>query len=133
MYFRRFVCLGVLSLAFFTVSHSQTSPTESATEKEKAQKELEKRALEMIDQAVGEANTLKLPANRAIVFALAGDLYWRFDEKRARELFRSAGDDILVANLESEKEKKESDDPYLSFYEYGGVRQQVLPIIAKHD
>nr|MBA4186253.1 hypothetical protein [Acidobacteriota bacterium] len=96
-------------------------------------KELEKRALEMIDQAVGEANTLKLAANRAIVFALAGDLYWRFDEKRARDLFRSAGDDILVANLESEKEKKESDDPYLSFYEYGGVRQQVLPIIAKHD
>ena len=133
MYFRRFVYLGVLSLAFFTVSLSQTSPTESASEKEKTQKELEKRALEMIDQAVGEANTLKLPANRAIVFALAGDLYWRFDEKRARELFRSAGDDILVANLESEKEKKDSDDPYLSFYEYGGVRQQVLPIIAKHD
>jgi hypothetical protein len=120
-------------LAFFTVSPSQTSPTESVSEKEKTQKELEKRALEMIDQAVNEANTLKLAANRAIVFALAGDLYWRFDEKRARDLFRSAGDDILVANLESEKEKKDSDDPYLSFYEYGGVRQQVLPIIAKHD
>ena len=133
MYFRRFVYLVILSLAFFTVSPSQTSPTESASEKEKAQKKLEKHALEMIDQAVAEANTLKLPANRAIVFALAGDLYWRFDEKRARDLFRSAGDDILVANLESEKEKKESDDPYLSFYEYGGVRQQVLPIIAKHD
>jgi vacuolar-type H+-ATPase subunit H len=133
MYFRRFVCLGVLSLAFFAVSFAQTSPTESASEKEKAQKELQKHALEMIDQAVAEANTLKLPANRAIVFALAGDLYWRFDEKRARELFRSAGDDILVANLESEKEKKDSDDPYLSFYEFGGVRNEVLPIIAKHD
>jgi len=133
MYFRRFVCLGVLSLAFFAVSFAQTSPTESSSEKEKAQKELQKHALEMIDQAVAEANTLKLPANRAIVFALAGDLYWRFDEKRARDLFRSAGDDILVANLESEKEKKDSDDPYLSFYEFGGVRQQVLPIIAKHD
>ncbi len=32
--------------------------------------------------------------------------------------------------MESEKE---SDDPYLSFYEFGGVRQQVLPIIANHD
>jgi hypothetical protein len=94
MYFRRFVCLGVLSLAFFTISFAQTSPTESASEKEKAQKELEKHALEMIDQAVSEANTLKLPANRAIVYALAGDLYWRFDEKRARELFRSAGAEL---------------------------------------
>ncbi len=58
MYFRRFVCLGVLSLAFFAVSFAQTSPTESASEKEKAQKKLEKHALEMIDQAVAEAKTL---------------------------------------------------------------------------
>jgi len=133
MYFRRFICLSVLSLAFLTAAFAQTSPTESASEKEKTQKELEKRALEMIDQAVNEANTLKLAANRAIVFALAGDLYWRFDEKRARDLFRSAGDDILVANLEGEKEKKDSDDPYMSFYEFSGIRHQVLPIIAKHD
>lgn len=66
---------------------AQTSPTESNTEKEKAQKELEKRVLEMLDQAVGDAATLKLARNRAIVYAIAGDLYWKFDEKRAREFF----------------------------------------------
>ncbi len=28
------------------------------------------------------------------IYALAGDLYWGFDEKRARELFRSAGAEL---------------------------------------
>ena len=138
MFFRRFVFPAFLSLAFFNVSFAQTppvqtSPTESQSEKEKTQKELEKRALEMIDQAAGEATTLKLAQNRAIIYALAGDLYWRFDEKRARALFRDAADEIIAANAEAEKEKKDSDDPYYAFYEFGGVRNQILPFIAKHD
>lgn len=107
MYFRRCVCLSVLSLAFFTVSFAQISPTaESQSEKEKKQKELQKTVLEMLDQAVGEASSLKLPQNRAIVYAIAGDLYWKFDEKRARELFWSAGNDIVVANAEAEKRRR---------------------------
>ena len=133
MYFRRFICLGILSLAFFTVSFAQTSPTESKTEQEKRQKALEQEALKMIDQAIGEALTLKLARNRAIVFALSGDLYWRFDEKRARGLFREAADEIIAANLEAEKEKKDSDDVYAAFYEFGGIRHQILPLVAKHD
>ena len=133
MYFRRFVYLSILSLAFFTVSFAQTPPTESQSEKEKKQKELQKTVLEMLDQAVGEAAVLKLPQNRAIVYAIAGDLYWKFDEKRARELFRSAGNDIVVANAEAEKEKKETDDPFAQLYEFSDTRNQILPMIAKHD
>ena len=134
MYFRRCVCLSVLSLAFFTVSFAQISPTaESQSEKEKKQKELQKTILEMLDQAVGEASSLKLPQNRAIVYAIAGDLYWKFDEKRARELFRNAGNDIVVANAEAEKEKKETDDPLAQLYEFSDTRNQILPMIAKHD
>lgn len=130
---RRFISLTFLCLAVFTVSFAQTAPTESPSEKEKKQKELQKNVLEMLDQAVGDAATLKLPQNRAIVFAIAGDLYWKFDEKRARELFRSSGNDIIVANIEAEKEKRETDDPYAQLFESNDVRNQILPMIAKHD
>ena len=137
MCFRRFVYLSVLSLAFFTVSFAQSLPTNSTTEspseKEKKQKELQKTVLEMLDQAVGEAAALKLAQNRAIVFAIAGDLYWKFDEKRARELFRSAANDIIVSNAEAEKEKKETDDTFGQIYEFNDTRNQILPMIAKHD
>jgi hypothetical protein len=129
-----FVLPAILLICSFVFA--QTSPTESQTEKEKVKKELEKRVLEMLDQAVGDAATLKLPQNRAIVYAIAGDLYWKFDEKRGRELFRNAGNEILLSNSEGDKEKKDDDNPYAEFWDsdgLGNVRNEVLPLIAKHD
>jgi hypothetical protein len=119
---------------FAAVAAQQTaSPTESQTEKEKAQKELEKQVQKMLDQAIGDAGTLKLATNRAIVYAIAGDLYWKFDEKRARDLFRNAANDVIVGNLEAEKEKKDSDDPFTQLYDFSDVRNEILPLVAKHD
>ncbi|MGI8885220.1 MAG: hypothetical protein ACR2IA_13360 [Pyrinomonadaceae bacterium] len=130
----RLFCLLCLIVFSQTFTPAQTaSPTESQSEKEKKQKELEKRVLEMINQAVGDASSLKLAQNRAIVYAIAGDLYWKFDEKRARALFRDAGNEILVANAESEKEKKTEDDPFYAVFEFSNVRNEVLPLVAKHD
>ena len=129
----RLVLLFVLfSLINPTIS-AQTSPTESKTEKEKAQKELEKQVVKMLDQAIGDAGGLKLPANRAIVYALAGDLYWKFDEKRARELFRNAANDVVLANLETEKERKDSDVPFFQLNDFNDTRSQILPLVARHD
>ena len=130
----RSLCLMcLLMLSFALVSAQSPSPTPNASEKEKAQKELEKQVLKILDDAVNEAGNLKLANNRAIVYAIAGDLYWKFDEKRARELFRNAGGEIINANAEFEKEKKETDDRYLQFFDSSGVRNDVLPMIAKHD
>ena len=50
----------------------------------------------MLDDAVGEAETLKPANSRAIVYAIAGDLYRKFDDKRGRKLFRRSGNEILA-------------------------------------
>ncbi|MBA2607204.1 MAG: hypothetical protein H0U96_10105 [Acidobacteria bacterium] len=89
--------------------------------------------MEMLNQAVGDAATLKLARNRAVVYAIAGDLYWKFDEKRAREFFRDSANDIIVANTEAEKDKKADDDPYAAMFEYDDVRKEILPLIGKRD
>ena len=135
MFVPRLLCLMSLILFSFTFVSAQTaSPTPTAAEKEKAQKELEKQVLKMLDDAVSEAETLKLANNRAIVYAMAGDLYWKFDEKRARDLFRRSGNEILTANADAEKEKKESDrDDYEELFDPTDARNDVLPMIAKHD
>jgi hypothetical protein len=131
---RLLAAILLLSISVFPVFPQTTpAPTESKEEKEKKQKELEKRVLEMLDQAAGDAATLKLPENRAIVYAIAGDLYWKFDEKRARELFRNSGNEILLANAEAEKEKKSDDDPYVQIFNFNDNRNEILPLIAKHD
>ena len=124
----------VVILLFGSFCLAQTSPTESNSEKEKKQKELEQRVLQMLDQAVAEAETLQLAQNRAIVYGVAGDLYWKFDETRARNLFRNAANELIVVNAEIEKEKKEEDDPFYAVYDFdSNVRSDVLPLIAKHD
>ena len=124
---------AVLLISACVFAQTAPSPTESQTEKDKIQKDLEKRVLLMIDQAVGDAGTLKLAANRAIVYAIAGDLYWKFNEKRAREFFRNSANDIVISNDEAEKDKKTSDDPYAGVFDYEDVRNEILPLIAKHD
>ncbi len=133
MFFVRFFCLALLSLSFFSLMFAQIKPTESKTEKEEEQKKLQDLVLKMLDQAIGDAAILKLSQNRAMVYAVAGDLYWKFDEKRARDLFRSSANDIMVTNTEIERDKKTNDDPYASIFNFDDIRNQILPLIAKHD
>lgn len=126
-------------LLFFAIlvgtAAAQTStPTPTQAEKTAAQKEIDKRVVEMLDQVASDAATLKLAQNRAVVFAMTGDLYWKFDEKRARELFRNSGSEIITANGEAEKEKKQTEDPFAGMFEFGSdPRATILPLIAKHD
>jgi hypothetical protein len=103
------------------------------TEIEKKKKELEAKVQEILDQSVADAQSLKLAQNRAIVYAIAGDLYWKFDEKRAREIFHNCENEIIAANAEFERETKASDDPMSRVFEVSTLRNDVLPLVAKHD
>ena len=128
------LCLVTLTSVSVSPQTPTPTPTPVQAEKTEKQKELEKRVVEMLDQAIADVDTLKLAQNRAIVFAIAGDLYWQFDEKRARELFRMAGNDLINANIEAEKERKDAESAYAEVFEIGGeARSEILPLIAKHD
>ena len=74
-----------------------TSPLTAQTdEKEKAQRELEQRqeferkTLALLDEVATQAFSLKLPENRSLVLTSTADLLWTHDEKRARNLFWEA-------------------------------------------
>jgi len=135
MIFRRFISITFLSLAFFTVSPAQISPMDTDSKKEKAALELEKTALEMLEQTVGEAATLKLAENRALVYAMAGDAFWSKNEKRARQLFRNAANEIVQGNnTASEKSASAvSNEATLDGMEIYNLRRLVLLALAAHD
>ena len=120
-------------LIICSFSIAQTQPSDPDPEKEKKTKEQNERVMDLIDQAVGEALTLRLPQNRAIVYAISGDLYWKFDQKRARELFRNAAAEIITFNQENEKAKRESSEPEMLDFGGDSTRSEVLPLVAKHD
>jgi len=126
----RFTVLFVLLTLFSFAIFAQVSPTESETEKEKARLELEKKAVAVLEQIVGETSLLKFPDNRALVMASAGDLMWKRDEKRARQLFRQAAEEIIQANnLPADT----AANPFMSFIANASPRREILMTIAKHD
>ncbi|MCC6327423.1 MAG: hypothetical protein IT174_02825 [Acidobacteria bacterium] len=119
-------------LALTTVCFAQT-PAAADPEKEQAQRELNARIVQTLYQIISDASLLRLPQNRALVYTMAGDLYWKFDEKRSRDLFRSAATELLAHNAEFEREKRESTDPYAGLFDTSDVRLTALPLVAKHD
>jgi hypothetical protein len=109
-------------------------PAASAEEREKKKKEFDERVVQMLDEALAGLNGLRLPGNRAIVYAMVGDMYWRFDEKRSRELFRQAAAEIVNNNAENERARNESPEQYPGEIDMlFDVRPQVLPLIGNRD
>lgn len=123
----------VLVLLILTCAAAQSpsaSPTESKEEQEKARKELERKALALLDETVESAQMLKLAENRTLVQATAADLVWTHDEKRARNLFRDAMT-ALGEEMSGAGEKLSSYDP--AYWALMQLRRQTLQMIARRD
>lgn len=116
------------------ISLGQDISTESTAEKEKKKKETDHRVVELLDRAIADAASLRLAQNRAIVFAMTGDAYWRYDEKRSRDLFRNAASELVAYNLELEREKRENPNLYADALDFGNQsRSEILPLVARRD
>lgn len=124
-----FTFLLILTFSSFQI-FAQSSPTESQTEKENAQKEREKKAIAILERTVNQASFLKMPDNRALVYASAGDLIWERDEKRGRQLFRQAASELIQSNA---LPPDNSGNPFLGSFFNSSPRQQILMTAAKHD
>src|ERR1700752_4638526 len=61
-----------------------------AEEHAAAKKAREKKALSLLDEVIGEAGSLKSLENRMRIQAIAADLLWSRNEKRARALMSEA-------------------------------------------
>ncbi|HEV2863843.1 MAG TPA: hypothetical protein VGX48_22800, partial [Pyrinomonadaceae bacterium] len=106
-------------------------PSQTAEEKEAAQKELEKKAVEMLDGLIIDARALKILENRVRVLTSAADLLWPRDEKRARSLFRDVAsylNEAAAANKSRDEERRR--------YGQGTVytlRLEMLRTVARRD
>ncbi|HLM01418.1 MAG TPA: hypothetical protein VK400_10230, partial [Pyrinomonadaceae bacterium] len=130
MLISRFICLLVIFSVVFgsSTGFAQFPLRKSDPEKEKAALELEKNGVELLEQVIGETAALKLPENRALLYAIAGDLLWTRDEKRARALFRGvAGEIVQIINTKSEKPDSRSSETGFGFGGGSGIAQTFTP------
>ncbi len=88
--------LSLLVLSATAAAQLPQVKQESEEEKAKARKELERKALVLLDETLSGAQLLKLAENRAAIRVQAADLFWPRDEKRARLLFRDAAADLAA-------------------------------------
>jgi hypothetical protein len=99
-------------------------------DEKKAEKQKQQNAL--LEQIAKDAEVLRLPENRALVLAKLGDGYRNTDEKRARQLFQSAINDLVTAQNEADAEKKQNGSLYGLVYGTA-PRQEILMLIANYD
>src|SRR5262245_18565731 len=104
------------------------SPAQPQAQKE--EKELEKKALALLDQMVGEAMALKLVENRIYALTTAADLLWKRNEDRARALLREAVNQFMQI-----EQTTDLDDPRAmqTMQIRMELRTQLLQSIASHD
>ncbi len=98
--------IRVLAVAFLSLSMAMTfsqrsraqqaaAPPPLTEEEQKAKADREKKAVELLEQVISEAQSMRLPENRVRVQISAGDLLWDRDESRARTLFSDASAGII--------------------------------------
>jgi len=124
-----FLCLSAFPL--YTSAFAQAPPPaqESKEDREKAQKMLEGKALNLLDSTLAEAQTLKLVENQALFQSVAADLLWTRDEKRARSLFQDAISALTLALNASERGR----GPDNSYWILAQSRFQTIQTIAGRD
>src|SRR6267154_5247148 len=120
-----------IALLIFMNALAQDTPAtrETKEDREKAQHELESKALKLLDSTLAEAQQLKLTENRVLFQSVAADLLWNRDEKRARLLFQDAVNS-LAAGLPASDRRNSGGDSYWSLVR---LRSQTLRMVARHD
>ncbi|MEP7341756.1 MAG: hypothetical protein ABI977_28745, partial [Acidobacteriota bacterium] len=124
-----FVCASLMSLSVFTRPVATVIGQER--EGKKIDKELEQKALAMLDELIAEAPSFKLPENRLRILSVAADMLWRYDEKRARALFGQTAE--LLSQMMRQPDDAPDAIPENFRWSFLSLRQETMQMIATHD
>jgi len=125
------VLASSLSAATTVAQETTAAPPVVKTSEQTAEpEELERKALALLDEVLGEMPSLKLIENRIRLRATAAEMLWPRDQERAREIFNAAANDLagVAAGIET-------DDPqYHNLVNTTSqLRQRMLGIIVERD
>ena len=90
---RRLISVVAFLLAVAPPMAAQSTPPKDSSKIEqakRAQEELKKKGLALLEEVIKGSQSLRLPENRLRIQIAAADLLWAQDEKRARSIFKEA-------------------------------------------
>lgn len=106
---------------------SQGSPSSGA---DAARTELEKKALSLLEDALTEAQGLKLVENRVRAQSIAAGLLWSRDEQAARVAFKTAADGIAALNAGLDPEDQQF---FNAAQAVAQMRNELLQTVVQRD
>src|SRR5919201_2128487 len=102
------ICTVLALAAVASMAQDATTANADATKQQEEKAKLQDKAAATLEQAISEAQALKLPENRVRVQMIAGDLLWDRGAARARSLFNDAG--AMLAQLMIQSDATDRDD-----------------------
>ena len=118
-----------VAAAFGQTAAVPAAPTASP-EAIKSPQEIEKKAFSLLERTIGDADSLRLPENRVYVVASAAAMLWSRDEKRARQLYRRAANEISAVAAGTEENGDELPE---NFWALQNIRNQFLNSLSNRD
>jgi hypothetical protein len=131
---KHFICVLLLLIACASAStniNAQTTPASApAPQQPKISKELEQKALVMLDEIIKDAQSFKVAENRLRLKALSASLLWKHDEPRARIYFKETMAGIV--DLLNDQNEDDAPRPHI-FQGVGQLRREVVQMLASRD
>ncbi|HUQ32367.1 MAG TPA: hypothetical protein VM095_09615 [Pyrinomonadaceae bacterium] len=127
--YRSLLLLLLLGTAAFAQSPAPSSPQND--DQRKAQKELQGKAIGLLDDVIKDSESFKHAENRIRVRVAAANILWDHDEARARILIKDA-----MANLADLLKNLETGDAPENFKTFEGPRQlrgEILMMLGQRD
>ncbi len=129
------ICASQLSAFAQKPITRSPQPPRQTEEEQKATKELERKALALLDELIVESASLTLPENRIYVQSRAVEMLWKFDEPRARALVREVMEQIVA--LWQENAARDGEQFYgqrrVIRRDNSYLRQRLIGFLAQRD
>ncbi|HEX3561147.1 MAG TPA: hypothetical protein VHU19_18290 [Pyrinomonadaceae bacterium] len=126
------VLLSLVSSSAAVARSPQTPQSQdgSAAKPDAARAELEKKALDLLEDALAGAQGLRLAENRVRVQTIAAGLLWSRDERAARADFKAAADGIAALNIGLDPEDPQFFNTAQAVMQ---MRTELVQTVAQHD
>jgi hypothetical protein len=122
-----FLCCSLTSSA----QEATTVATEASEKTREEKADWEKKAFNLLEQIVNDAQLLRLPENRINVQIDTADLLWNSNQARARTLFAGAGDGIAeIMRTIDPNEDRRGPNPSRTAAQ---LRQKLVLTVARHE
>ncbi|HSS22084.1 MAG TPA: hypothetical protein VLL54_18590 [Pyrinomonadaceae bacterium] len=128
---RSLLIAAVLSIFLLSVPARSQESTASASKDDGTAAELRKKGVDLLQSVAGQIQSLSSGENRARMSSISGALLWKYDEKRARELFTAARDEIMTGLADNND--RDDATTFRAFLVFKQVRSDTLTRIADHD